>query len=137
MPEIKYANIDETKDLKEFFEFICANVLEKTTLVVKRDLLKWQGKDNELMKKHVTFNDLFILFDKIDMPFKLTIRYAVPEVSNTTLPEPPPQNPVAKELEKQEKEMATIVSPPIIEKLSESAGTKIKEQDDTDALFAK
>lgn len=139
MPEIKYAEINETKDLKELFEFICAKVLEKTTLEVKRDLLKWTGKDKELLVKQVTFNDLFTLFDKIDMPFKLKVRYVVPEIKKVILPEPTPPHPVTKELEEQAKDIKTPAFTLEPDK-KEDAGTIApdapkKDADDADDLF--
>lgn len=105
MPEIKYAEIDQSKDIKDLFELVCSEVLARTTMEVKRDILKWKGTDKELSSKTITANDLFLLFDKVDLSFKLKIRYAVPAVKESTVPPPPEPAPIVNVMEEQKKDM--------------------------------
>ena len=141
MPEKKYAEIDQTKDFKDLFELVCSEVLSRTTMEVKRDILKWKGTDKELSTKAITANDLFLLFDKIDMPFKLKIRYVVPLVKEVVIPPPAEPAPIVNAMEEQKKaihekavdnlnKMEGVSNPPDEKSIPPAPSGSVPEDDD-------
>lgn len=135
MPEIKYAEIDQTKDFKDLFELVCSEVLARTTIEVKRDVLKWKGTDKELSNKAINAGDLFLLFDKIDMPFKLKIRYTVPAVKEVSIPAPVEPVAIVNAMKEQENDMVKTPAP-TGGTLKEVVSDKTLTQKDDDDPFA-
>lgn len=106
MPKIAYIKAKSTEDAKALFEEICKSVIGQSTFEVKRGLLQWKGKDKEVADKKPTWNDIFILAAKIELPFELVFRYAVSEPIDSVIPPPEVEKaPVVKELEKQANEI--------------------------------
>ena len=136
MPEIKYVSIDDTKDLRKLFELICSDILNKPTIDVKKELLGFTGKDKDILSKQITFNDIFVIADKIDLPFKLTLRYSVPSVNNPVVKEPVPTNPVVKELEQQAQQLKSPV-PAVEEMVQHPVPPPPKGIDSADDIFAE
>lgn len=137
MPKIAYIKAKSTEDAKALFEEICKSVIGQSTFEVKRGLLQWKGKDKEVADKKPTWNDIFILAAKIELPFELVFRYAVSETIDSVVPPPEVEKaPVVKELDKQSEEILRFLGEAKIEEAPAFTLEPVKKEVDPNDPFA-